>query len=417
MTTHLHHAASTYVLRLLGRQRAHAQRAPSSALDETLAALREGGKNALLEVDLPNGSLGRLLVQVGRLVFVQYENKVAAEALGEIRASTAGAPQGALPSAHLYVLDLSDEQIIFACAALAGIPLALGEALGAGTEPVSVLLTQLGQGHFTGVLALEQGLQTLVWRFQRGRVVNDVRLPERVRAGRFTQLVWQEQLLPEVVTEVVPEVVAEPVADSSYVQTSPQSQSQPPQNAPAGAAQRKTVWSTVLPNMIPKMGSKAAPNAAVKVAAKAALPTPTQATKPNPLPAASQTAASKKVAPQNAVSQPATSRAVTSQPVAAPPAPPSAASQPRPGSGLEQNLPDARTPRRKARPVERDTEEVWTRFQEVVYTQLGSRGERVFELMQGELGGFSRAELIGRLTLQVERIAGSAAARNFRDSF
>lgn len=174
MTPQLHRTASTtassYVFRLLGRGRARARRAPGNALGETLAALREEGRSALIEVELGSGSLGRLLVQVGRVVFAQHENSSSAQALAEIQQSSS--------DARLYTLELSDEQIIFACTALAGIPLALGETLGAGPEQVPALLTQLSQGSFTGVLALEQGLETLIWRFQRGRALTRSNYPK-----------------------------------------------------------------------------------------------------------------------------------------------------------------------------------------------------------------------------------------------
>ena len=190
MTTHLHYAAITYVFRLLGRGRAGAQRLSGSALGEALTTLREEGQNALIEVELPNGSLGRLLVQVGRPVFVQYENRVAEEALAVLEAGAA--------QARLYLLKLSDEQIILACAALKGIPLALGEPLPQEPNPLSALLTQLGRQSFYRRGGPRAGLQTLIWRFQRGRLLNSLELPGKVRAGRLTQLVWQEQLLPEV---------------------------------------------------------------------------------------------------------------------------------------------------------------------------------------------------------------------------
>ena len=377
MTTHLHYAASTYVFRLLGRGRAKAQRLPGSALDGALAALREEGQNALIEVELPNGSLGRLLVQVGRPVFVQYESKLAEAALAELRAGTA--------EAHLYLLRLSDEQIIFACAALRGIPLALGETLPTGTEPLSALLRQLGQQSFTGVVALEQGLQTLIWRFQRGRVLNNVALPGKLRAGRLTQLVWQEQLLPEIGE---PKARTETAQIPAQVSTPPSAQVSARTSAnPASSAQLEPIRATISPTL-------------------PASPLP---------PAPTRTTAQAHTAQAHTVQNPA-SQVTTSQPAAS-----------QPAAFLNLNLPKCasvqiryrkavRESRRKTR-LEPDTEEVWARFQEVVSTQLGSRGERVFKLIQGELGGFSRAELIGRLTLQVERIAGSAAARNFRDSF
>lgn len=329
MTTHLHHAASSYVFRLLGRQRTKAQRASGSTLGEVLATLQEGGQNALIEIELPSGSLGRLLVQVGRLVFVHHENSVAAAALAELRREAEGA--------SLYSLHLSDEQIILACAALAGIPLALGEALEADPENLTELLTQLGKQSFTGVVALEQGLQTLIWRFQRGRVLNSVDAPSRLRSGRLTQIVWQEQLLPEVGH-------AESGSDTTY--------------------------------------TAAAHTTAAYTAAQ---------TKPTLQAASGQNTPTRSTSTQNTVAQ--------NIPV--------------------QNISVRSTPISQTRSARQQpgTDEVWERFQSVLYAQLGGRAERVFALMRRELSGFSRADLIERLARQVERVAGSAAARNFRDGF
>ena len=370
MTTHLHYAAITYVFRLLGRGRAGAQRLSGSALGEALTTLREEGQNALIEAELPNGSLGRLLVQVGRPVFVQYENRVAEEALGELEAGAA--------QARLYLLKLSDEQIILACAALKGIPLALGEPLPAGTESLSALLTQLGRQSFTGVVALEQGLQTLIWRFQRGRLLNSLELPGKVRAGRLTQLVWQEQLLPEVRAAKTPVTTAhaglvapEPVQAATPLLA-------PPKQAHLHAAQVTAPQVTASPTAVPRATG---------------LDTAPQTTAP-------ETRFSSVSGQQSSRKQDSSEQALNEQTF-------------REQNSREQTF---REPRRKTR-LEPDTEEVWARFQEVLSAQLGNRGERTFQLMQGELGGFRGAELIGRLTLQVERMAGSAAARNFRDSF
>ena len=384
MTTHLHYAAITYVFRLLGRGRASAQRLSGSALGEALTTLREEGQSALIEVELPNGSLGRLLVQVGRPVFVQCENRVAEEALGELEAGAA--------QARLYLLKLSDEQIILACAALKGIPLALGEPLPAGTESLSALLTQLGRQSFTGVVALEQGLQTLIWRFQRGRLLNSLELPGKVRAGRLTQLVWQEQLLPEVgaakthVTtahagSVVPEPVRAPVQAAVPLIA-------PPKQAHLHAAQMTAPQVTASPTATPRA---------------AGFDTAPQTT-------GLQTTGLQTTAPQTVIPQTTAPEARFSSV--------SGQQSSRKQNSSEQAFrePTFREPRRKTC-LEPDTEEVWARFQEVLSAQLGNRGERTFQLMQGELGGFRGAELIGRLTLQVERMAGSAAARNFRDSF
>ena len=323
-TPQLHRAASSYVFRLLGRGRARAQRAPGNALGEALAALRAEGQSALIEVELASGSLGRLLIQVGRLVFVQHRDSGGEKALAEIYQAAA--------DAQLYILELSDEQIILACAALGGIPLALGEALGAGSEELPTLLAQLTRQHFTGVMALEQGLQTLVWRFQRGRLLNALKPPEQVRVGRLTQFVWQEQLLPEIGD-------TDPAAAHTHA---------------ADAAEKPVARS--LPNR-PLQATVAATDAADPLRRV----TPALQTQFNSAPVASN---------------------------------PDQASRRVPGP---------------------DTEEVWARFRSILQAKLGNRAERVFSLMQSELGRFSGAELTERLARQVERLAGSAAARTFRD--
>ena len=393
----LNYAASNYVFRLLGRGRARAQRAPGSALEGALATLREGGQSALIEVELASGSLGRLLVQVGRLVFVQHEDKSAEQALAEIR-------QG-IGDAHLYILELSDEQIIFACAALAGIPLALGETLGTDPEQIPALLEQLSKGSFTGVVALEQGLQTLIWRFQRGRVLNTVKLPDRIRAGRLTQIVWQEQMLGEVGgtgAGVPPEHTgAQP--QTPVRATSVQASAQP-------ASVRHTmirntqVQNTQVQNtqvQAPQMGNTQVQG--TRLGNTQVRNTYVQNTQ---LPS---TYVPNTSIHETSVKNPSVrDTSAHNTPLPNTPVQNTSVSQTQYGSGSRQS---------KRQAVPEGTEEVWAAFQSVIYAQLGSRGERVFGLMYTELGRFPRDELIGRLTGQVERIAGSAAARKFRDRF
>ncbi len=412
----LNYAASTYVFRLLGRGRARAQRTPGSALDETLETLRDGGKSALIEVELGSGSLGRLLVQVGRLIFAQRENSSGEKALAEIR-------QGA-GDAHLYTLELSDEQIIFACAALAGIPLALGETLSADPEQVPALLGQLSQQNFTGVVALEQGLQTLVWRFQRGRVLNTVKLPQRIRSGRLTQIVWQEQMLSEVggtepgdaqppaeATTVQPvQPSARPVRHTMTRNTQVQGtqpgntqvQGTQTQGTQTQGTQVRTIYfqntqipSTYVPNTAAHNTSVRDPSAQDTSAQNTAVQN--TAVQKTTVRSTAHSASGQSAPVQNATGQNVAVQNVTGQKTAL--------SQTHFGSSRQS----------KRQEVSEGTEEVWERFQSVLRAQLGSRAERVFGLMYTELGGFPRAELVERLTPQVERIAGSAAARTFRD--
>ena len=48
-----------------------------------------------------------------------------------------------------------------------------------------------------------------------------------------------------------------------------------------------------------------------------------------------------------------------------------------------------------------------------MYAHLGNRAARMVKIIRNELGEFTGAELAERLAEQVERVAGTAAARTF----
>ena len=428
--------ASTYVFRLLGRQRARAQRLPADTLGAALEALAEEKRHALIELELTGGALGRLLIQAGRLVSAHLGDADAPGALATLRRNAG--------SARLQTLLLTDEQVALACAALAGAPVALGKEVGASFDSAAFVL-QLGQQYFTGVVALEQGLQTHIRRFQYGTALSTERLPDRLRATRFTQIVWQEQLLPEVGTS------------QNTAQNAASPAAAPPQSQlvkPFGQAQ-PAVSPPVVQAAVPAPASHAAPDPVLDPAPdlepdrlRAAPPPPAQVQgalqeRSSEVPAYAEPVfvQAAPAVPAQILSSPALSSPALSSPALSSPALPaqSASAQAAPVGAVQAALAQAvqvqavqvQTVQVQASPAPHYAEptrvtapapavaaadaEAWERLKAILEQNLGKRSPRVYQLMRTELGAFSGAELMSRLTWQVERIAGTVAARNFKN--
>lgn len=390
---------------MLGRQRAKAQRLPADNLGDALKTLAEEKRHALIEVELTGGALGRLLIQAGRLVSAHLGDGNA-----DVRGALAKLRQNA-GSARLQMLSLTDEQIALACAALAGTPVALGKEVGASFDSAA-FVTQLGQQYFTGVVALEQGLQTYIRRFQYGTALSTERLPAKLRATRFTQIVWQEQLLPEV---------------GASRATSPQTHvAKPP-------GQTRPATPPVVQAAVPASASHPAP---------VPIPTPTPALAPAPDLVADQPFTAP---PQSAQAQGALKGLSSEVPgsftetvfVQAVPAAPTLSTQPdlaqaapaqavqvQAISALQRVEPAQATLPATAQPSAAAISsaasaaadaEAWERLRAILDQNLGKRSPRVYQLMRTELGAFSGLELMSRLAWQVERIAGATAARSFKN--
>ncbi len=406
--------ASTYVFRLLGRQRARAQRLPADTLEATLGTLAEEKRHALIELELTGGALGRLLIQGGRLVSAHLGDTDAWGALVTLRRSAG--------SARLQTLLLTDEQIALACAALAGTPVALGKEVGASFDSAAFIL-QLGQGYFTGVVALEQGLQTYIRRFQYGTALSTERLPDRLRATRFTQIVWQEQLLPELgasqntvapATAPPQPYVMKPVGQTQPVVTPPVVQAA----VPASASHPVT---TSYPAMTPATNPIAdRPSAAPVQSAQVQ-------SAPQERPSAIPETYTKPIFVQAAPAVSAQALPAQIFPAQAPPAQATSAQtapvqtvQAAPTQAVQVQAPPARhdaEPTRATAPASTAADaEAWERLRAILEQNLGKRSPRVYQLMRTELGAFSGDELMSRLTWQVERIAGAVAAKSFKSS-
>lgn len=388
--------ASTYVFRLLGRQRARAQRLPADTLEAALKTLAEEKRHALIELELTGGVLGRLLIQAGRLVSAHLGDADAPGALATLRRNAG--------SARLQTLLLTDEQIALACAALAGTPVALGKEVGASFDSAAFAL-QLGQGYFTGVVALEQGLQTHIRRFQYGTALSTERLPDRLRATRFTQIVWQEQLLPELGAS---QTAAAPAAPPQPQLVKPFGQVQPavPLRVVQAAVPAPDSHAVLDPAPDPAPDRpQAAPPPSAQVRSGQVQSAPRERsgdvpeTYAEPIFVQAAPAVSAQTL-QTLSSQTFPAQATSAQAVQvqAPPAPHDA------------------EPTRVTAPASAAADaEAWERLRAILEQNLGKRSPRVYQLMHTELGAFSGAELMNRLAWQVERIAGAVAARNFKN--
>ena len=352
-------------------------------------------RHALIELELTGGVLGRLLIQAGRLVSAHLGDADAPGALAKLR-QNAG-------SARLQTLLLTDEQVALACAALAGTPVALGKEVGASFDSAA-FITQLGQGYFTGVVALEQGLQTYIRRFQHGTALSTERLPDRLRATRFTQIVWQEQLLPELGASqsAVASVTAPAAAPPQPQLVKPFGQAPPAVPPPVIQA------AVPAPPSHPAPVQNAPRERSSEVPKTYAEPSFVQAT-----PAVSvQTLSAPTLLAQTFPAQAISAQAAPVQAVQAVPV-----------QAVQVQAPSAphyAEPTRVTTPasaVAAADAEAWERLKGILEQNLGKRSPRVYQLMRTELGAFSGAELMSRLAWQVERIAGAVAARNFKNGW
>ena len=296
---------------------------------------------------------------------------------------------------------MTDEQVALACAALAGTPVALGKEVGASFDSAAFVL-QLGQGYFTGVVALEQGLQTHIRRFQYGTALSTEPLPARLRATRFTQIVWQEQLLPEVGASQT--AAAPPLPQ--FVK-------------PFGQAQ-PAVPPPVVQAAVPDSGAHPAPDPAPDLFDRPGAAPPESAQVQRAPGERSSEVPETYVGSTFALATPAVSAQTPSALMSAQVAPVQAA--PVQAVQVQASPPYAEptraTPPATAQPsasVLAADADAWERLKAILEQNLGRRSPRVYQLMRTELGAFSGAELMSRLAWQVERIAGAAAARNFRN--
>lgn len=238
-------AAISYAFKLLGRLRSKAERKPGASLKNSLDALRQTWQNSFIEIMMADGSIGRLLVQHGHVVSAQHGDDISEVAFRKIL-TTANESQ-------LYILGLDEEQTAFACAALAGTIQALAEEFSPDShKDAETLLNALSKDGFGGIVALEQGMRLLIWRFQEGKALNENPSLDSTRARRFTQIAWQQSILPELLVSASSSVPPKPsvsptqtLAGSSPRQKPSSTASSPASaapSAPTSARESPNVW-------------------------------------------------------------------------------------------------------------------------------------------------------------------------------
>lgn len=225
--------------------------------DQTLATsldtTRRERQNALVEIELQGGLLGRLLLQAGRVVYAQQGEQQGRAALATIE------QQGAHRRSRVVRLDV--EQATLAYAAVDGTPCATDEFRGLS---LGTYLRELTRRAFEGVLAVEHGRQLTIVCFSQGRKTDPAPL-ETLRVTRLTQIAWQQRSLDELKGLADEQVASPPTATSAEAASNlpPSSQTTPPEvvvlpSREALEHDPERVWALFATAMDGQLGDRAA---------------------------------------------------------------------------------------------------------------------------------------------------------------
>ncbi|RIH86052.1 hypothetical protein [Calidithermus roseus] len=192
-----------YVFRLLAR--AHpAEKLSGGAFEQAMAILQGSEFSGLMTLETRTGLLARILFQRGRLVHALRGEVEGARALEQLRAE---------PGFNAIALHpLEGPALALALAAVFGEARSLGHST---VVNVPVLLEQLRREGFSGVVALELGLNLKVWVLKEGEVLEGSEVLEGEQRGRLTELLWPGAPIPEL-------GAVEPAAPARAVETPPE---------------------------------------------------------------------------------------------------------------------------------------------------------------------------------------------------
>jgi hypothetical protein len=185
-----------YVFRLLARAYP-AEKLSGGAFEQSLAILQGSEFSGLMTLETRTGLLARILFQQGRLAHALRGEVEGAKALEQLRA------EPAFNSIALHPLEGS--ALALALAAVNGEVRALGQSV---VVEVPTLLEQLRQEGFSGVVALELGLNLKVWVLREGELLEGSEVPAGEQRGRLTQFAWQGWPTLELERVSLPEAAA-----------------------------------------------------------------------------------------------------------------------------------------------------------------------------------------------------------------
>ncbi|WP_018467466.1 hypothetical protein [Calidithermus timidus] len=175
-----------YVFRLLARAYP-AQKLSGAAFEQSVAILQGSEFSGLMTLETRTGLLARVLFQQGRLVYALRGEVEGAKALEQLRAE---------PGFNAIALHpLEGPALVLALAAVFGEARLLGYST---VVNVPVLLERLGQEGFSGVVALELGLNLRAWVLREGELLEGSEVPEGEQRGRLSELRWSGTPNPEL---------------------------------------------------------------------------------------------------------------------------------------------------------------------------------------------------------------------------
>lgn len=187
-----------YVFRLLARAYP-AEKLSGGAFEQSLAILQGSEFSGLMTLETRTGLLARILFQQGRLAHALRGEVEGAKALEQLRAE---------PAFNAIALHpLEGPALALALAAVNGEVWALGQNT---VVEVPTLLEQLRQEGFSGVVALELGLNLKVWVLREGEVLEGSEVPAGEQRARLTQLAWQSWPTLELERVSLPEAAPTP---------------------------------------------------------------------------------------------------------------------------------------------------------------------------------------------------------------
>jgi len=192
-----------YVFRLLARAYP-GQKLSGGAFERSVAILQRSEFSGLMTLETRTGLLARILFQQGRLAHALRGEVEGAKALEQLRAE---------PGFNAITLHpLEGPALTLALAAVFGEVRSLGHS---AVVNVPVLLEQLRQEGFSGVVALELGLNLKAWVLREGELTEGSEVPEGEQRGRLTKLLWSGTPIPEL-------GAVEPAAPARAVETPPE---------------------------------------------------------------------------------------------------------------------------------------------------------------------------------------------------
>lgn len=175
-----------YIFRLLTRKKITVEQISGAAFAQEVGPLRAKRFTAIVIVEMLGGELGRLLYQNGRLVYAGQGDMPPEEALWKIT-------NGIMDSLCTLV-PLNADQGALCLAAVDG------RLLNAGTPPsdINLIVEQLSNRDFSGVMVLESGNSISIWQWDSGLLLSSPETPRDADRARMVQIAWVERELPEI---------------------------------------------------------------------------------------------------------------------------------------------------------------------------------------------------------------------------